>query len=198
MAALTAIWLAFLAGGSLAVAASAVAAAAALAGADAGALGALAGGGGASAALAGGALAAVAARSLGALRSGSLVAVKGDCPACGEEVYAFVQASADVAGAPAAPHVAHRARHVADCHVCARPIAFDVRVRGASAAPWRRRAHGRIYLVSRAADFFPAATAPDADGGGGGGGAAAGRRTGQAAGQAAAAAAAAAQQRGVR
>jgi hypothetical protein len=149
MAALTAIWMALLCGGALAVAASAVAAGTQLLGADAGALSALRGGGGASAALAGAALAAVALRSLTALRSGTLVAVKGDCPACGEEVYAFVSAQGRAA--------AQRARHVADCHVCARPIAFDVRVRSAAAAPWRRRAHGRIYLVSRESDFFPAA-----------------------------------------
>jgi hypothetical protein len=192
MAALTAIWLAFLAGGTLAVAASAVAAAASFLGADVGALSALSGGAGASAALAGGALSAVALRSLSALRAGSLVAVKGDCPACGEEVYAFVQARSSAAdGGAGGGSTAHKARHVADCHVCARPIAFDVRVRGASAAPWRRRAHGRIYLVSRAADFFP----EDA----GGVAAAAGRRTAQTAGQAAAAAAAAAaQQQGQR
>ncbi len=154
---LTAIWLAFLALGAACVACAAVGAAS-----DAHLLAlapplppVLRGGGGAALALCGAGLAGVAVRSLATLRKGTLVAVKGDCPACGEEVYAFVGAQAKHPGKSVTQH----ARHAADCHVCARPLAFDVRVRGAPGAPpWRRRAHGRIYLVSRNADFFPPAS----------------------------------------
>jgi hypothetical protein len=168
MVTLTGIWTALFGVGTLALTATAVAGFVSAAGGDAsselGPLAALVGPTGAGVAAAGGALAAVAGRSLAALRSGTLVAVKGDCPACGEEVYAFVAAQPVPAVTPGGGTRAgmHAARHVADCHVCTRPIAFDVRVRGAAAAPWRRRAHGRIYLVSRASDFFPAA--PEAGG----------------------------------
>ena len=96
-------------------------------------------------ALAGVALVAVSLRALHRVHNSTLVALKGDCPSCGEEVYAFVQASG--AGM----------RHAADCHVCARPLRFDVRVAGAAAPPWRRRAAGRITLVTSDADFFPIA-----------------------------------------
>jgi len=96
----------------------------------------------ASAGLLGGALGTVGLRALATLSSNSLVALRGECPSCGEEVYAFVQAAA-------------RGSHAADCHVCARPLRFDVRLAGAQAPPWQRRAAGRIVLVSRTRDFFP-------------------------------------------
>ena len=165
MVTLTGIWAALLTCGSCALLLAAAAALHLDAGGDGGdaLLPALRGGAGAGGAAAGVALIAVAARSLAALRGGSVVAVKGDCPACGEEVYAFVAAGAPAGGAHPAGRAhpsmrgAHTARHVAECHVCSRPIAFDVRVRAAAAAPWRRRAHGRVYLLSRASDFFPPA-----------------------------------------
>jgi len=171
MVTLTAIWAALLTCGSCAVLLAAAAALHLDAGGD-GAdtlLPALRGGAGAGVAVAGAALIGVAARSLAGLRRGSLVAVKGDCPACGEEVYAFVAAAPPAGGAH--PALAARgwsgahasARHVTECHVCSRPIAFDVRVRAAAAAPWRRRAHGRVYLLSRASDFFPSAAAAGGD-----------------------------------
>ena len=167
MVTLTGIWAALLAVGSCAVLLVAAAALHLDSGGDGGdvLLPALRGGAGAGVAAAGLALVAVASRSLAGLRGGSLVAVKGDCPACGEEVYAFVAAAPPAGGAH--PALAARgwsgahasARHVTECHVCSRPIAFDVRVRAAAAAPWRRRAHGRVYLLSRASDFFPSAAA---------------------------------------
>jgi len=161
MVTLTAIWAAMLAVGSVAVLLAVASAMHLDAGSAAGSasdgsdalLPALRGWVGAGVAGAGVALVGVAARSLAALRGGSLVAVKGDCPACGEEVYAFV--AAQPAGGAHPVRGAHAARHVAECHVCSRPIAFDVRVRAAAAAPWRRRAHGRVYLLSRESDFFP-------------------------------------------
>ena len=161
MVTLTGIWAALLAVGSCAVLLVAAAALHLDSGGDGGdvLLPALRGGAGAGVAAAGLALVAVASRSLAGLRGGSLVAVKGDCPACGEEVYAFVAAGAAPPAGGSHPHpagrAAHAARHVADCHVCSRPIAFDVRVRASPTAPWRRRAHGRVYLLSRASDFFP-------------------------------------------
>jgi len=120
----------------------------------------------ASAGLVGLALCAVSARALAALNGNSLVALTGEwttvvllagcvltpgprllcageCPACGEDVYAFVQA-------------ASRGAHAADCHVCKRPLRFDVRLTGAHAPPWQRRAAGRIVLVAHRDDFFPA------------------------------------------
>jgi len=104
--------------------------------------------------VAGAALAAVAYRSLQALRTGTLVAVQGDCPACGEEVYAFLSAT-PLGGEGGAPAMLS-ARHACLCHVCSRPLAFDVRMRAQPVAPWRRRAHGRVYLAQTTpSDFFP-------------------------------------------
>ena len=71
----------------------------------------------------------------GRLRAGQTVAMKGDCPSCGEEVYAFM------------PGNAPTARVECECHVCERRLAFTAEVASAENARWRRVATGRIYLV---------------------------------------------------
>ena len=64
-----------------------------------------------------------AAKSLDGLSAGNLVALKGCCPSCGEEVYAFVKANES-----------QRPRHKCECHVCSHPLIFhanlEVRQRG--------------------------------------------------------------------
>ena len=52
----------------------------------------------------------------GRLRAGQTVAMKGDCPSCGEEVYAFM------------PGNAPTARVECECHVCERRLAFTAEV----------------------------------------------------------------------
>lgn len=93
---------------------------------------------------AGVALSAFSASSLRTLSSGALVALKGCCPSCGEDVFAFVSASAADGRATQA------------CHVCSRQLRFEVNVAGAwAAAPWRRRAAGRVSLIVSEADYRP-------------------------------------------
>ena len=106
--------------------------------------------------LGGAAVVGVALRALQRLQSTTLVALKGDCPSCGEEVYAFVSTTNQQPGLRSA-----RTAHAQDCHVCGRPLRFEVRMvtRGGTAAgyvwPWQRRAAGRITLVAEPKDFFP-------------------------------------------
>ena len=71
----------------------------------------------------------------GRLRDGNTVAVKGECPSCAEEVYAFL------------PGNRANARVECECHVCERRLAFRVEVAKSENAKWRRVATGRIYLV---------------------------------------------------
>jgi hypothetical protein len=105
--------------------------------------------------LGGTAVVGVALRALQRLQSTTLVALKGDCPSCGEEVYAFVSTTNQQPGLRSA-----RTAHAQDCHVCGRPLRFEVRMvtRGGTAGyvwPWQRRAAGRITLVAEPRDFFP-------------------------------------------
>ena len=105
--------------------------------------------------LAGAAVVGVAVRALQRLQSTTLVALKGDCPSCGEEVYAFVTSATQQPGVRTA-----RTAHGQDCHVCGRPLRFEVRMvtkAGTSGYvwPWQRRAAGRITLVAEPKDFFP-------------------------------------------
>jgi ribosomal protein L31 len=46
-----------------------------------------------------------------------LIALKGCCPNCGEEVYAFVRADESV-----------QLRHKTECHVCEHPLVFQANV----------------------------------------------------------------------
>ena len=71
----------------------------------------------------------------GRLREGHTVAMKGDCPSCGEEVYAFL------------PGNRPTARLDCECHVCERRLTFRAEVAKSENAKWRRVATGRIYLV---------------------------------------------------
>eukprot|EP00250_Pteridium_aquilinum_P035481 c9486_g1_i1 orf=325-1206(-) len=84
---------------------------------------------------------------LGALKGlwrGDLVALKGSCPSCGEEVYAFVQANNS-------PHP----RHKTECHVCEHPLVFHTKVERSASSLGRPWAYGRIYLVRRSKDLAP-------------------------------------------
>ncbi|KAJ7533321.1 hypothetical protein O6H91_13G043100 [Diphasiastrum complanatum] len=55
--------------------------------------------------------------SLQGLWRGDLVAVKGRCPNCCEEVYAFVKVE-----------VSEQHRHRTDCHVCEQPLLFQIKI----------------------------------------------------------------------
>ena len=79
---------------------------------------------------------------LASLREGSVVALTGDCPNCGERVYAF------------APGDKPETRRKSECHVCERGVVFNAAVVGDKTSPFRRAATGRIYLVSRADDYY--------------------------------------------
>lgn len=105
--------------------------------------------------LLGGALLSTAWRSLSSLRDGALVALRGGCPACGSEVYAFASVPPRRSASSPAPQI----RHACECHVCDRPLVVEAAVAPAVApAPWAPvMAQGRVYLVSRETDFFPPA-----------------------------------------
>ncbi|KAI4334532.1 hypothetical protein L6164_019214 [Bauhinia variegata] len=66
-----------------------------------------------------------------------LVALKGACPNCGEEVFAFVKTD----GANDSPHRA-------DCHVCECLLEFRTKVEQSASGLGGRWVYGRIYLVS--------------------------------------------------
>lgn len=89
----------------------------------------------------GAAMATAAVRSLQGLRKGDLVALKGSCPACGEEVYAFIRADET-----------SRPRHKCECHVCDQPLVFHATLEESKGHLW---AYGRIYLVVRTSDLSP-------------------------------------------
>eukprot|EP00897_Mesotaenium_endlicherianum_P002078 jgi/Mesen1/1899/ME000143S00949 len=90
-------------------------------------------------------VATAAARSLQGLWRGSVVALKGSCPSCGEEVYAFVRADDGSSTGP---------RHKCECHVCEHPLVFRATLESPArrGQPW---AYGRIYLVVRSKDLAP-------------------------------------------
>ncbi|KAJ4844636.1 hypothetical protein Tsubulata_022839 [Turnera subulata] len=68
----------------------------------------------------------------------NLVALKGACPNCGEEVFAFVKSDQP-----------NDTPHRADCHVCESLLEFRTKVEQATSSLGRQWVHGRIYLVSR-------------------------------------------------
>lgn len=83
----------------------------------------------------------IASASVGALKGlwrNDLVALKGVCPNCTEEVYAFVKTNQS-----------GQAPHRADCHVCECSLEFSPKVEQFISRPNRRWVHGRIYLVRR-------------------------------------------------
>ncbi|PON75556.1 PGR5-like A protein [Parasponia andersonii] len=67
-----------------------------------------------------------------------LVALKGACPNCGEEVFAFVKSDQ-----------ANDSPHRADCHVCESLLEFRTKAEKSVSRLGRRWVYGRIYLVSR-------------------------------------------------
>lgn len=81
----------------------------------------------------------IASASVGALQGlwkNDLVALKGACPNCGEEVFAFLKAEKS-------NHSPHRA----DCHVCGSRLEFQTKVEQSISRPGRRWVYGRVYLI---------------------------------------------------
>ncbi|KAL9415966.1 hypothetical protein AB3S75_039206 [Citrus x aurantiifolia] len=77
-------------------------------------------------------------RVLQGLWRNDLVALRGACPNCGEEVFAFVN-SDQTKNSP----------HRADCHVCESLLEFRTKVEQSSSRLGRQWVYGRIYLLSR-------------------------------------------------
>nr|KYP58530.1 hypothetical protein KK1_013942 [Cajanus cajan] len=67
-----------------------------------------------------------------------LAALKGSCPNCGEEVFAFVRTDK-----------ANNSPHRADCHVCECLLEFRTKVEQPALRLGRQWVYGRIYLVRR-------------------------------------------------
>ncbi|TQD69226.1 hypothetical protein C1H46_045241 [Malus baccata] len=67
-----------------------------------------------------------------------LVALKGACPNCGDEVFAFVKSDQS-----------NNSPHRANCHVCECLLEFRTKVEKSVSPLGRRWVYGRIYLVSR-------------------------------------------------
>ncbi|KAK9055355.1 hypothetical protein SSX86_026438 [Deinandra increscens subsp. villosa] len=83
----------------------------------------------------------VASASVGALQGlwkSDLVALKGACPNCGEEVFAFVKSNQF-----------NYSPHKADCHVCGCLLEFRTKVERSIAMPEKKWVYGRIYLIRR-------------------------------------------------
>ncbi|KAI3772324.1 hypothetical protein L6452_03506 [Arctium lappa] len=83
----------------------------------------------------------VASASVGALQGlwkNDLVALKGACPNCGEEVFAFVKSNQF-----------NSSPHRAECHVCECLLEFRTKVERSIARPEKRWVYGRIYLIRR-------------------------------------------------
>ncbi|CAH1432472.1 unnamed protein product [Lactuca virosa] len=83
----------------------------------------------------------VASAAVGALKGlwkNDLVAIKGACPNCGEEVFAFVKSN-QFSNSP----------HKAECHVCECLLEFRTKVEKSIASPGKRWVYGRIYLIRR-------------------------------------------------
>ncbi|GAY38078.1 hypothetical protein CUMW_033940 [Citrus unshiu] len=77
-------------------------------------------------------------RVLQGLWRNDLVALRGACPNCGEEVFAFVN-SDQTKNSP----------HRSDCHVCESLLEFRTKVEQSSSRLGRQWVYGRIYLLSR-------------------------------------------------
>ncbi|GAQ78849.1 hypothetical protein KFL_000200010 [Klebsormidium nitens] len=87
-------------------------------------------------------LASAAVQQVKSLLRGEVVALKGCCPNCGEEVYAFLDAKE------------HKPRHKSECHVCEHPLVFHATVE-TSKKDGKQWAYGRVYLVTRSKDLEP-------------------------------------------
>ncbi|WVZ00867.1 hypothetical protein V8G54_026936 [Vigna mungo] len=69
---------------------------------------------------------------------GDLAALKGSCPNCGEEVFAFVRTDKG-----------NNSPHRADCHVCECLLEFRTKAEQSDLRLGRQWVYGRIYLVRR-------------------------------------------------
>lgn len=81
----------------------------------------------------------IASAAVGALQRlwrNDLVALKGPCPNCGEEVFAFVRADQ-----------CNEAPYRTDCHVCESSLEFRPKVEQSTAKPRKQWVYGRIYLL---------------------------------------------------
>ncbi|XP_073141980.1 uncharacterized protein [Henckelia pumila] len=81
----------------------------------------------------------IASASVGALKGlwkNDLVALKGACPNCTEEVFAFVRSDQP-----------NQSSHRAECHICESSLEFRTKVEQSISRPGRRWVHGRIYLI---------------------------------------------------
>ncbi|MFS7944759.1 putative PGR5-like protein [Helianthus anomalus] len=79
----------------------------------------------------------IASASVGALQGlwkNDLVALKGACPNCGDEVFAFVKSN-EFGNSP----------HKAECHVCECLLEFCTKVERSASSPGKRWVYGRIY-----------------------------------------------------
>ncbi|PRQ34122.1 hypothetical protein RchiOBHm_Chr5g0065341 [Rosa chinensis] len=72
------------------------------------------------------------------LWTNDLMALKGVCPNCGEEVFAFVKSDQS-----------NNSPHRANCHVCECLLEFRTKAEKSLSPLGRRWVYGRIYLVSR-------------------------------------------------
>ncbi|KAF3330494.1 PGR5-like protein 1B [Carex littledalei] len=79
-------------------------------------------------------------QALQGLWTNDLVALKGSCPNCGEEVFAFVKTNDKSRLLP----------HRAECHVCQCGLEYRTKVEQSSSGPRRSWVYGRVYLVRRA------------------------------------------------
>ncbi|KAH9566932.1 hypothetical protein CY35_03G002300 [Sphagnum magellanicum] len=89
-------------------------------------------------------IAVAAGKQLQDLWRGDLIALKGCCPNCGEEVYAFVKADESV-----------QLRHKTECHVCEHPLVFQANVERSPSPVGQLWAYGRVYLLTRSKDLAP-------------------------------------------
>ncbi|CAK9256796.1 unnamed protein product [Sphagnum jensenii] len=89
-------------------------------------------------------IAVAAGKQLQGLWRGDLIALKGCCPNCGEEVYAFVRADESV-----------QLRHKTECHVCEHPLVFQANVERSPSPVGPLWVYGRVYLLTRSKDLAP-------------------------------------------
>uniref|UniRef100_A0ACD5TZ48 Uncharacterized protein n=1 Tax=Avena sativa TaxID=4498 RepID=A0ACD5TZ48_AVESA len=83
----------------------------------------------------------IASASFGALQgllTNNVVALKGSCPNCGEQVFAFVKTDKSI-----------QAPHKAECHVCECPLEYRTKVERSLSGPRRSWVYGRVYMAKQ-------------------------------------------------
>lgn len=83
----------------------------------------------------------VASASVGALQgllTNNVVALKGSCPNCGEQVFAFVKTDKSI-----------KAPHKAECHVCECPLEYRTKIERSLSGPRRSWVYGRVYMAKQ-------------------------------------------------